>query len=653
MTSRTLHVAILVILLVAYANVLSGGNLPGSGWPLTGLAIHSVLLMFVGSYLGRGYIHDRQARQFNQKGMIGITISESTQILSDGIQQLPCAILLVSASTNRLRFANHSSLQLFSLDWLPQTELVLRRFDKLFRLYRSGDRQLDFQENPVVQAAKNRERVVCDNLRVRNPSGETKLVTVTAVPLFDENDECHSVMALIQDVTEHHLQLKRIEEIAYLDPLTGLPNRYSILRRIQEAFDRGDSSHFALLFMDFDRFKLINDSLGHEVGDQLLIEIGDRIRESIGGTDCDCVPARLGGDEFVVLLDQLADSDVASRVAERLLKSLGEPYYLAGHSIVSTASIGIVTSSHRVESATDMLRNADLAMYKSKSSGKARCSVFDDSLKREVEQRLQLENELRAAIKYDEFDWDVQPIVELTTRKVVGVEALLRWQHPRLGRISASQFVDVASETGLIVPIGDQLIQRACRLAAPSGTSDRRGRLHINISRLQLLLPTLLDLLDATIDESGLQPSRLVLEIAESSVKDEPEKVIERLRELKSRGIRVCLDNFGSGASPLAFLRELPLDYLKLDRSLVHATETSPESCVLLEALVAIANTYGIEVIAEGIENPSQCSRLRDLGCLYGQGFLFHRPVEAIDYWTENSLTANFAGTDERPDCCT
>lgn len=176
--------------------------------------------------------------------MIGNTISESTQLLSDGIQQLPCAILLVSASTNRLRFANYSSLQLFSLDWLPQTELVLRRFDKLFRLYRSGDRQLDFQENPVVQAAKNRERVVCDNLRVRNPSGETKLVTVTAVPLFDENDVCHSVMALIQDVTEHHLLLKRIEEIAYLDPLTGLPNRYSILRRIQEAFDRGDSSHF-------------------------------------------------------------------------------------------------------------------------------------------------------------------------------------------------------------------------------------------------------------------------------------------------------------------------------------------------------------------------------------------------------------------------
>lgn len=509
---------------------------------------------------------------------------------------------------------------------------------------------MDLQETPVVQAAKNRERVISDNLIVRNSAGETKQVSVTAVPLFDENDLCHSVMALIQDVTDHHLQMKRIEEIAYLDPLTGLPNRYSILRRIQKAFDRGDSSHFALLFMDFDRFKLINDSLGHEVGDQLLIAIGDRIRQSIRSTDCVCVPARLGGDEFVVLLDQISDSELALQVAERLLKSLGEPYHLAGHSIVSTASIGIVTSSHRVESATDMLRNADLAMYKSKSNGKARCSVFDDSLKREVEQRLQLENELRAAIEYDEFDLDVQTIVDLTTQKVVGREALLRWQHPRLGRISASQFVDVATETGLIVPIGDQLIQKACRLAVASGASDQSWRLHINISRLQLLLPTLLDLLDATIEESGHQPNQLVLEIAESSVKDEPEKVIERLHELKSRNIRVCLDNFGSDASPLAFLRELPLDFLKVDRSLVHAIETSPESCVLLEALVSIANTYGIEVIAEGIENESQCSKLRELGCLFGQGFFLHRPIEASDYCTDNSLTVNHAAPHQRPD---
>lgn len=372
--------------------------------------------------------------------------------------------------------------------------------------------------------------------------------------------------------------MQRIEEVAYLDPLTRLPNRLSIIRRIQEAFDRSDSSRFALLFMDFDRFKLISDSLGHEVGDQLLVEIGQRIQCSIRATDCVCVPARLGGDEFVVLLDRIADASVATQVAERLLQSLSEPYHLVGHSIVSTASIGIVTSDQQVASATDMLRSADLAMYKSKTGGKARYSVFDESLKREVEQRLQLENELRAAIKYNEFDFDVQSVVELHSRGVVGGEALLRWQHPRLGRIAANQFLDVASETGLIVPLGDHLIRRACQFARSIGPIHADWRLHVNISRLQLLLPTLLELLDRTIEDTGLEPERLVLEIAESSVKDEPEKVIERIQALKQRKIKVCLDNFGSGASPLAFLKDLPIDFLKLDRTLVHAIETSPEN---------------------------------------------------------------------------
>lgn len=636
MFTRVPNAILSVIFLMAFAILLSGGTWPSSSGQLGVIACQSILLTILTNYLGWTSIRLCKSGQFEADDKGEVTFCDAGIQLQDGIQQLPCAILVISASTSRLLFANQSALQLFALGWMPQSQLTQRRIEELFQFVDTPNGGTGTHENPILRALQKRERVLAQNVHIRLPNGDTKETTVTAVPLFDDRDQCTSVMALVQDLTEHHLQLQRIEEVAYLDPLTRLPNRLSILRRVQEAFDRGDSSRFALLFMDFDRFKLINDSLGHEVGDQLLVEIGKRIQCSIRATDCVCVPARLGGDEFVVLLDRIADSTVAIQVAERLLQSLSEPYHLVGHSIVSTASIGIVTSDQQMASATDMLRSADLAMYKSKSGGKARYSVFDESLKREVEQRLQLENELRAAIKYNEVDFDVQSVVELQTRGVVGGEALLRWQHPRLGRISASQFVDVASETGLIVPLGDHLIRRACQFAGSFGRQTN-WRLHVNISRLQLLLPTLLDLLDRTIEDSGLAPERLVLEIAEASVKDEPGKVIERINALKNRNLKVRLDNFGSGASPLAVLKDLPIDYLKLDRSLVHAVETSPESCVLMEALVTIANTYRIEVIAEGIENEIQLQKLCDLGCRFGQGYVLHRPVQAEMYLTKDS----------------
>lgn len=637
MFARLATVILSAICLIVYSVWMSGGRSPSSLGELGIIACQSLLLTILTSYLGWAFIRLYKSKEFRFAGRAYIASSDSGGLLRDGIQQLPCAILLVSASTNRLLFANQSALELFTLGWMPQSQLAQRRVDELLRFTDTPSSGTDTPENPILRAVQKRERVVSHNVYICT-NGETRKASITAVPLFDANNRCISVMALVQDLTEHHLQLQRIEDVAYLDPLTRLPNRFSILRRVQEAFDRCDSSRFALLFMDFDRFKLINDSLGHEVGDQLLFEIGQRIQSSIRSADCICVPARLGGDEFVVLLDRISDSAVATQVAERLLQSFSEPYHLVGHSIVSTASIGIVTSDQQMESATDMLRSADLAMYKSKTGGKARYSVFDESLKREVEQRLQLENELRAAIKYNEFDFDVQSVVELQTRCVVGGEALLRWQHPRLGRISANQFLDVASETGLIVPLGDQLIRRACQFAGSLNASHSNWRLHVNISRLQLLLPTLLELLDRTIDDTRLTPERLVLEIAESSVKNELEKVIQRIQALKHRNIQICLDNFGSGASPLAFLKDLPIDFLKLDRSLVHGMETSTENCVLMEAIVTIASTYRIEVIAEGIENESQIMKLSELGCRFGQGYVFHRPVQRDVYLkTESS----------------
>lgn len=630
------HNKIIVIptcLALAYGILLSGGNLPATSGQMVVVAIQSALLAFLTDHLGRAAI---QLHVAGRRGLGGAPNSQTDPMicgaLDAGLQQLPCAVVLVEPNTQNLRFANQAAFQLFDVDWMPASQLTKRRLGELFRFSEEGEADGQNLSNPVLMAAERREKVFFSNLTVTHRDGSERRVSVTAIPLLDDSQECSSVVALIQDVTEYHLQLKQMEKTAYHDTLTGLPNRLSILGRIQQCLDRKDDSGFALLFMDFDRFKLINDSLGHEVGDQLLVEIAKRLQETIRSTDSVCVPARLGGDEFVVLLDELSDPGVATIIAERLLEVLAEPYHLSGHSIVSTASIGVVTSCHHIESAADMLRNADLAMYKSKTDGKARCSLFDDGLRRQVEQRLQLENELRIAVEQDEIDLDIQSIVCLGTQEAVGCEALLRWRHPRLGRIAAGQFLAVASETGIIVPIGDRGMELACGIAAAHDFESRRLRLHVNVSRLQLLLPTLLGMLDKVLENSGLKPSSLVIEVSESTVQDEPRKVIERFQEIKERGIQVCLDNFGSGASPLVLLKELPLDFLKLDRSLVHSVESSPESVVLLEALISIAETYRIQVIAEGIENAKQFAILRNLGCLFGQGYGIQRPVEAAAF---------------------
>ena len=628
MALRLRNGTIAILLVLGYAVLLSGGRVPGEHWQRAVVATQSLLLTFLTCYVGRSALYIRHSEASGKQRPKEIMVEH---VLSEGLQQLPCAILLVEAESRRLQFANHAAFTFFGLDWLPASQLTQRRVEELFK-FSCSDQQDALTADPIGQAVQKRELIVTDGLVIKRPNSGAIRALVTSIPLLDEQGNCASVMVSVVDMTESHRQLKKIEDIAYADPLTGLANRLSILQRIQESFDRPDAGHFALLFLDFDRFKLINDSLGHDVGDQLLIEIAKRIKQSIRSSDFISIPARLGGDEFVVLLERLPDPNIASEVADRVLAAVNRPYHLAGHSIVSTASIGVVTSSQGADSASDMLRQADLAMYKSKTEGKARYSMFDDSLKRHVEQRLLLETELRSAIKYDEFDFDVQPIVHLETREPVGGEALLRWQHPRLNRVSANQFLGVACETGLIVPIGDQMLRKAASFVQSREPLEPNWRLHVNISRLQLLVPQLLDVLDEVVAEAAIDPSRLVFEIAEISINDELDQVAERCRQLKERGVRLCLDNFGSGASSLALLRKLPLDCLKLDRSIVQGMDTSPENLVMLEALLTIAKNYKIQVIAEGIESDSQRVELLKLGCEYGQGYAFRAPVPASEF---------------------
>ncbi|TWT96575.1 putative bifunctional diguanylate cyclase/phosphodiesterase [Neorhodopirellula pilleata] len=604
------------------------GTTPWAWLDMVASILEPACLVFLVTYLvwqrGLG-IKERQAFA-SVSDPIGTDIN---QLLSAGVQQLPCPILIIDSSTAKLAFANQAAFQLFGINWIPHNQLVSRSLDQLFRISADSESSQLIGEELLLRVAESGRTERFENLFIRHSNSAGKNISLTAVPLFEQSHSSSYIAAYVDDETDGFEKISRIQQIAYSDSLTGLANRHSILQHIQTAIDRETDCPFAILFMDFDRFKLINDSLGHEVGDQLLKEIAKRINTLVGSIDCLGVAGRLGGDEFVVFLDQLNDFGDATVIAERLLASLAQPYHLAGTSVVSTASIGVALSGPGVRSASDMLRNADLAMYKAKAAGKARCSYFDDGLKREVEQRLQVETELREALTHDEFYVVFQSIVDLRDRSILSYEALLRWSHPRLGPISAGQFFDVANETGLVVPIGDFALTTACGIAVKNEFERRGCRLHVNLSRLQVLLPALMDILGNAIETAGLSAGSLVLEISESSLSGEPERVISRLHEIKERGHRLCLDNFGSGAAPLTLLRELPIDYLKLDRSLVSSVNSSPEHLVLIQSLVTIAETYDIQVIAEGIETDEQVKQLKQIGCRFGQGYAFQRPVEA------------------------
>jgi diguanylate cyclase (GGDEF)-like protein/PAS domain S-box-containing protein len=424
------------------------------------------------------------------------------------------------------------------------------------------------------------------------------------------------------------------------DGLTGLPNRILFMDRLGRSIERTrrHSDHlFAVLFLDLDRFKFINDSLGHVIGDELLIGIGQRLRSCLRAGDTaarfetEHTVARLGGDEFTILLDDIKHVSDAIRVADRIQTSLTLPFFVRGHEIFSSVSIGIATSGTGYDTAEAMLRDADTAMYRAKALGKARCEVFDNEMRERAVARLRLETDLRRAVERHKFELHYQPIVTLETGKITGFEALIRWQHPDSGLIFPTEFIPVAEETGLILPIGWWVIREACRQARAWQSNIRATpplTINVNLSAKQFSQSNLIEQIDQILTETGLPASALKLEITESIIIESTECVLARLEELKAFGVQLAIDDFGTGYSSFSYLHRFPIDSLKIDRSFISCMSVGGKSSEVVRAIVGLGRTLHLDVIAEGVETPQQVAELRSFGCEYGQGYFFSRPVD-------------------------
>lgn len=439
-------------------------------------------------------------------------------------------------------------------------------------------------------------------------------------------------LLMYRDVTERKALEQQLIHQAFHDSLTGLPNRALFQDRLAQSLARArrKATSVALLFLDLDEFKVINDSLGHKAGDHLLMQIGERLMLCVRAGDS---VARLGGDEFTVLLEEIRDSSQVSRVAECIAEQLRAPFLLDGHEVFVTVSIGISISDARFSEPDNMLRNADMAMYEAKNNGRNGYAVFDPGMDQRAWKRLQMEIELRRAIEHEELLLHYQPVVDLTTGMVVEVEALLRWQHPEHGLVSPQEFVPIAESTGLILPIGRWVLEQACKQVKQwqAGRPDGAEllRLSVNLSARQFKQEGLLEDITAALARTGFDPACLKLEITESVALDNSEATLATLRRLKEIGVRLAIDDFGTGYSALSYLKRYPIDTLKLDRSFVDGLGFDIEDTAIVHTVIAVAKTLGISVTAEGIETAEQLAQLRALGCDLGQGYYFARPLPA------------------------
>ena len=441
---------------------------------------------------------------------------------------------------------------------------------------------------------------------------------------------------ILSDITDRKVLEEQLKHQAFHDPLTGLANRALFVDRVEHALARGerDGMRVAVLFVDLDDFKTINDSLGHNGGDEVLVAVAGRLRECFRPGD---TFARFGGDEFAILVEDTSLSNATS-VAYRIVDALGEPFSIGGREVMIHASVGIEFAEAQGTRTDELLRNADVAMYVAKGKGKARYQLFEPSMHTAALRRLEIKADLRRAVEKDEFVLHYQPIVSLNGGALLGMEALVRWNHPERGLLPPLDFISVAEQTGLITPLGRWVLREACRQATKWPLSNPSISLSVNVSTTQFQQPGLVEDVANALWDSGLDPSILTLEITESVLIHDTDAVIEKLHRLKDFGVKVAIDDFGTGYSSLGYLRRFPIDILKIDKSFIDGVGNGAEEAAIAQAIIKLGESLGLEVVAEGIELPEQIDALQLLRCERGQGFFFSAPVDAE---TMGGLLAN------------
>jgi diguanylate cyclase (GGDEF)-like protein/PAS domain S-box-containing protein len=466
--------------------------------------------------------------------------------------------------------------------------------------------------------------------RYFHKDGHEVWILLSVSRIRDTRKKMTRLIFQIQDITDRKRAEDQLLHDALHDTLTGLPNRALFVDRLRQSLARTKrmgAHRFAVLFLDLDRFKVINDSLGHMVGDQLLIGIARRLETCLRPGD---TVARLGGDEFTILLEDIDGLSEAIGVAERVEKELSSPFNLGGHEVFTSVSIGIASSEIGYERPEDILRDADTAMYRAKSLGKARHEVFDRTMHAHAMNLLKLETDMRRAIERKEFVLYYQPIISLEEFSITGFEALIRWEHPEYGLISPAEFIPVAEETGLILPIGRWVLREACRqmkewqnrldLALPLSMS-------VNLSAKQFMQPDLIKQVKDTLRETDLDAGSLKLEITESVVMENIETATEMLRQLRELGVESSIDDFGTGYSSLSYLHRFPSTTLKIDRSFVSRMNDHSENAEIVRTIIMLARNLGMNVIAEGIETRAQLEQLKSMDCAQGQGYFFSKAI--------------------------
>jgi len=480
--------------------------------------------------------------------------------------------------------------------------------------------------------------------RLRHRDGTFRWMVCRGLAVFEENGEPSRIAGSLTDVSAK----KRVEEQllhdAVRDQLTGLPNRGVMLRSIARSLGRcarRDDYRFAVLHLNVDRLRLVNESLGRHAGDRLLGEIASRLQVCVRPAD---LLVRLGGDEFGMLLDDIGDAADATRVATRITEAMAAPFFLAGTEAFATASVGIVISTEGYQHPEELLRDANSAMSRAKARGQSQHEVFDEAMHARAVEVLNVETGLRWALERDELKMHYQPIVSLQDGRIHGLESLVRWEHPEHGLLAPSDFISVAEETGLIVPIGWQVLSMSCeqmKTWQDEIPPETRIDLSVNLSSKQFTQPDIVDQIKSTLGKWELEPDCLRLEMTESVLMENADTVFPLLNELQSLNIRLHIDDFGTGYSSLSYLHKLPIDTLKIDRSFVLDLGRSDDALEIVKTIMTLASNLKMQVVAEGVETPEQANALRELGCEYAQGFLFSEPVDG-------ATVSQFLQNDER-----